>query len=204
MFVLQRGPAIKTADLSRMRPRLPPRDSCDMLRQHPCDPEERRQKKTEGWNFSHTCPTDTKLFFFFFFCQDRNRFDSSDGSTERFPARRLLLPSVSAARPLKAPEEDGEENRKPPPVHLPIKRVARAALYRNFTRTRWQFSIQNNSSSNSSSQLFFSGIFFFSPPSLLIPNGLFSRLCLQCRSSPPGRGAQQVQPRRRQEALGQR
>lgn len=108
--------------------------------------------------------SDRHKVFFFFFCQDRNRFDSSDGSTERFPARRLLLPSVSSARPLKAPEEDGEENRKPPPVHLPIKRVARAALYRNFTRTRWQFSIQNNSSSNSSSQLFFSGIFFFSPP----------------------------------------
>lgn len=36
----------------------------------------------------------------------------------------------------------------------------------------------------------------------LIPNGLFSRLCLQDRSSPPGRGAQQVQPRQQQEAQG--
>lgn len=131
---------------------------------------------------------------FFFFCQDRNRFDSSDGSMKHFPAGDCCCPS----RLLALKSTRGRRRRKQEAASSPSadKASCSGGLYRNFTRTRRQFSIHNSSSS--SSQLLFSGIFF--PPHS-------KRTFLKTLSAVPQLAtrqgsAQQVQPRQQQEAQG--
>lgn len=106
----------QTADLYRMRPRLPPRDSCDML-QHPCDLDKRRQKNL-GDRISATRVQQTQRFFcFVFLVRIETDLIAQRVLWNRFlPATAVCL---SVCRPLKSSRgRRRKKNRKPLPVHL--------------------------------------------------------------------------------------